>query len=246
MIVAIEGIDAAGKNSQVAALHSYFTKHHSTRLASVRKHDFPHYETTAGEVVGRILRGETLVVPTDAIELLEAQPFRDIITTSKRLASRDKAIIVQSVMIADRLEWMPLLVEYAQSHDNLLLLDRYKMSGVAYGAAEGVEANWTRMVQSCIPDADLNVLLDISVEESIHRRPERRDHNEKDLGKLYRARGYYLREFAQADDLDPESNIVIDGSKSSGEITLSIVSAIVRKMSLLRRDSEVNFQHKSS
>lgn len=217
MIVAIEGIDAAGKHYQVEALCNRLKRSTPQQFDKLAKHDFPHYETAAGGVVGRILRGEIGITST----------------------VRDRAIIVQSVMVADRLEWMPLLVEFAQSTNNLLLLDRYKMSGVVYGAAEGAEAGWIRTVQSCLPDADLNVLLDISVDESRQRRPERRDLNETNYEKLSLCRDYYLSEFVKATDQDPTSYVVIDGRAAKGEITEQIESAILRKIQALKSDQEI-------
>ncbi len=243
MIVAIEGIDAAGKNEQSKRLYEWFTKHDSLTFSNVRQHDFPHYETTAGGVVGRILRGETLVLSDVLLHHRDNLPGTDL-DSLRAMWSRDKAIVIQSVMIADRLEWMPLLVEYAQSPHNLLLLDRYKMSGVAYGAADGLEANWIRTVQSCIPDADLNVLLDITVEESRKRRPERRDYYEKQFDKLHRARGYYLREFNSIAASDPASCLVVAGDQDPDSIVLQIVDAISRKIDSIIEDSAmtISFQ----
>lgn len=237
MIVAIEGIDAAGKNEQVKRLVEWFTKHDSLQFGNVRQHDFPHYETVAGGVVGRILRGQTIIIDANDVE-------RDDGSAVSYAAkwNRDKGIIVQSVMVADRLEWLPLLVEFAQSVDNLLLLDRYKMSGIAYGAAEGVEATFTRTIQSSLPDADLNVLLDISVDESYRRRPQRRDHNERDLDKLHRARGFYLREFNQIAASDADSCLVVDGNQDADSIKEQIVEAILRKIESLYREQNMTIE----
>lgn len=206
MIVAIEGIDAAGKKTQADAI---VVAMRSTGFLDwpIRQHDFPHYETTAGGVIGRILRGE--------IGISEG---------------RDKAVIMQSVFVANRLEWLALLVEYAQTPSNLLVLDRYKLSGVAFGAAEGLEAEWVRMVQSCLPDADLNLFLDISVEESVRRRPVRRDLNESDLGKQQRARDAYRYEFIKGIEEDPFSHLIVDGSQHTEIITQEIVSAIWQRL----------------
>ncbi len=241
MIVAIEGIDAAGKNAQVERLCKWFETHMRTKFNSIRKHDFPHYETVAGGVVGRILRGQTIIIDENDVERDDGSAV-----SYAQKWSRDKAVIIQSVMIADRLEWMPLLVEYAQSTDNLLLLDRYKMSGVAYGASDGLEANWVRTVQSCIPDADLNVLLDITVEESRKRRPERRDYYERQFDKLHRTRGYYLREFDQLCASDAEACLVVSGEQDRESITKQIVNAILGRLTSIERDQALTIAHEKS
>jgi thymidylate kinase len=201
----------------------------------VRKHDFPHYQTVAGGVVGRILRGDTIVI-SEQVFLAEARREwirpADVFAALKKQWSRDKAVVIQSVMVADRLEWLPMLVEYAQESNNLLILDRYKMSGVAYGAGDGLEANWVRAVLNCLPDADLNVLLDITVEESKQRRPKRRDFYELDLPKLQIVRETYLREF---DELGEPDYLIFDGSKPARDLTHEIVNAIWKKIDVLNR-----------
>lgn len=238
MIVAIEGIDAAGKNTAVERLCEWFKTNLNTTFGNdIRKHDFPHYETTAGGVVGRILRGQTIIVDENDIERDDMSP----VTLAEKW-SRDKAVIIQSVMICDRLEWLPLLVEYAQSPHNLLLLDRFKVSGVAYGAADGLEASWIRTVQSCIPDADLNVLIDITVDESRKRRPERRDFYEKQFDKLHRARGYYLAEYNRISASDASSSLVVSGDQDREKIALQIVEAILQKQYELELEQKVTIE----
>lgn len=226
MIVAIEGIDGCGKATQAEAVRVAFL----LKEWDVMKHDFPHYSTTAGGVVGRILRGEVLVATRDQMMSERDDDITMMCDDVAKLWSRDKAVILQSVMVADRLEHLPLLVRFAQSHNNLLVLDRYKLSGVAYGAAEGLEADWIRIVQSCMPDADLNILLDLTVKESVKRRPERRDQNERNLDKQQRVRDIYLSEFYRGQEMTPDEFRVVDGSGSAESITQQIVEAIWHKL----------------
>jgi thymidylate kinase len=241
MIVAIEGIDAAGKEKQASILLQRFAAHRGTRFTTVRKHDFPHYETTAGGVAGRILRGATIIVPTDAIEDMNnaraaGYTWSAFIKAAQKSWSRDKALIVQSMMMVDRLEWLPLLAEFAQSPDSLLVLDRYKMSGIVYGAADEIETSWTRTLQSCLPDADLNIFLDISVAESYKRKPNRDGYYEMSPDKLSRIRECYLSEFNQAAQLDPLANVIVTGMQSVTAISDVIESAILAQADRLYRD----------
>lgn len=232
MIVAIEAIDAGGGATQTEAVMQHMKK---SRVYDwdVRKHDFPHYQTVAGGVVGRILRGDTVII-SEQMFVAEARREwikpSDLFAALKKHWDRDKAVIIQSVMVADRLEWLPLLVEYAQAPNNLLILDRYKMSGVAYGAGDGLEANWVRNIMCSLPDADLNILLDITVEESRQRRPHRRDLYEMNLPKLELVREAYLREF---NELGAPEYIILDGSLPVRDLTLRIVDAIWKRMDLI-------------
>lgn len=248
MIVAIEGIDASGKATQTEAVRQFFLREQfSSQIKTVKKHDFPHYQTQAGGVVGKILRGEMLVVSQPALnydlhELCSTVSRRD--TTSlidsigtfqqklKREWTREKAIIIQSVMICDRLEHLPMLVEFAMDPSNLLILDRFKMSGVAYGVADGLDLQWVDMIQSCIPDADLNIMLDISVEESKRRRPERRDYYETNFEKLEHIREIYLAEFSRRADASAGEYLILDGSIGPDSLKERIVSAIWKRMNI--------------
>lgn len=227
MIVALEAIDAGGKATQAEAVFKMFSNPaFANHIAKVKKFDFPHYTTTAGSVVGRILRGETLVVPENMfVETGIPALYKDVMMKMKSSQTRDKAIVIQSVMLVDRLEHLPMLIEYAQSPDSLLILDRYKMSGIAYGNAEGIDAEWLRSVHNCLPDADLNIYLDISVEESMRRRPERRDWYERNTAMLQCVRDIYLHEFDAADDRD-FGYCVIAGDQPQEAITEQIVAAI--------------------
>jgi dTMP kinase len=125
---------------------------------------------------------------------------------------------------------LQLLVEYAQSPDNLLILDRYKYSGIAYGTADGLEAPWLRTIQSCIPDADLNIYIDISVDESKRRRPERRDYYETNYEKLQRVRDIYRAEFQYVSADDSDQCLIVDGERSQEEVTKEIVEAIWKRI----------------
>ena len=200
----------------------------------------------AGGVVGRILRGDLLIVPANEIHevvRLEIPRPQDLTARLARSWSKDKAAIIQSVMIADRLEHLHLLVEFANSPSNLLILDRYKISGLAYGCADGLESSWLQLIQSVLPDADLTVLLDVSVEESKRRRPERRDYYETNYNKLEEVRSNYLAIFkelcdAQSGERPDESYLVVDGSLPPSKVSQKIVAAIWEKLDQLQATQE--------
>lgn len=221
MIVAFESIDAGGKATQAEAVCAFFNRDEfKSQIKTVKKFDFPHYQTTAGAVIGRILRGQTFIMDTD-------------INNTERYGvqySRDRAVILQSVMVADRLEHLQLLTEFALSPDNLLILDRYKLSGLVYGIADGLNAEWLQTIQSCLPDADLNILIDISVDESKRRRPERRDYYEKNFAMLEVVRDAYRDHFHHMLMDEPSEFEIIDGQLPVSEVTKKIVEAIWKRI----------------
>lgn len=214
-------------------LSEFFTQNADAfGLTKIRRHDFPHYASTAGGVVGRILRGELIVVGEDEIDSDDCSPV-----SLAEIWSRDKAIVIQSVMIADRLEHLTMLTEFAMSPDTLLLLDRYKMSGMVYGAADGLEELWLKIIQAGLPDADLNILIDISIDESRQRRPERRDYYETNFEKLQRVRDGYLDGFRFAFS---EEYAIVDGMRDQTAILLQLIDLIrMRRTSLIHMESQL-------
>lgn len=218
MIIAIEGIDASGKKTQAARLGAAL-KDPAYALASVEVFDFPHYQTIAGGIIGRILRGELVV----------AQGAND--------DSLDKAYVLQAMYLADRCEHSELLNAYASldptaAGHSMLVLDRYVMSGLVYGQVDGLDRNWLKDTHAVLPPAGLTFLLDISVEESVRRRPERADYYERNLPKLEKIRQKYLLEFSAHawDTEDPGHYFVLDGTASEDEITAQILERVAGRL----------------
>lgn len=74
-----------------------------------------------------------------------------------------------------------------------VVVDRYSASGVAYGAAQGLDVAWMLEVERGLPAADLTILLDIAPEVSLARKTTARDAYEKRLDLLANARAAYRR-----------------------------------------------------
>lgn len=192
MIVAIEGIDAAGKSSVVAALYSHYANH--AKFSSVFRMAFPSRGSMVGGVIEDVLRNG---IPG---------------TTPQ-----SEAVIIQSLMVADRLSFAKELFLSATNRNSLLILDRYKLSGIAYGVADGLPLAWVTEIQACLPDPDLTVVLNISVKESCHRRPARRDNYESDLQKLETVRSLYVKDL---------NSVTLDATASLSTLVLQITTLI--------------------
>jgi len=106
-----------------------------------------------------------------------------------------------------------------------VILDRYWPSACCYGADDGLDFGSMLRINSCLPPADLYVLLDISVEKAAGRRPKARDRYERDKEKLARIRDRYLYMW----DLMVNRNVagsiwvVLNGHCEAKEITQRIV-----------------------
>lgn len=189
MIVVIEGIDASGKHTQANFLAETLKRLGPTSLLS-----FPQYETTTGSIIKQIL--------TNELSLPAERSYR--------------ATILQSLFLADRYSVLSVLREHHQDKARHLVLDRYYTSGLVYGQSEGLSLPYLRAIHSGLPPADLWFLLDVPVESSTLRRPERRDANERDQAKLSVCAALY-RDLFRSKTLGGTC-IILDGSKSIEEI----------------------------
>lgn len=218
MIIALEGIDASGKETQCTLLQQTLAVHPSHEEKTTRVCDFPNYESVAGGVVGRILRGDTLILDNS----------EEVTPESGAVWSIDKAIIIQSVMIADRMEWQSQLFDwYADLGDGVLILDRYKMSGLVYGQADGITRDWIMRAQSAVIEPYINILIDITVEESVRRRPDRQDYYEKNFPKLRKVRDLYLEEFDRHSSESDNYYFVVDGMASPEVVQERIMDVLI-------------------
>lgn len=130
---------------------------------NVAYESFPRYYTQVGKLIKKSLKGEITLTPEAHHMLYEV----------------------------DRMDFMGYLNELEELGCDFLILDRYTHSNIAFGVANGLSYNWLKMIQEYIRKPDIVFLLDITVEESVRRRGDRRDLFEKDLELLHKARMAY-------------------------------------------------------
>ena len=170
MIIAIEGIDKAGKRTQSAMLREALQK----RLIMSRLIDFPTKGTPTGDAVSAYLKhlshaGRPHYLERHAMPCLAAA---DLWAAAPR-------------------------IESACNMFDVLVLNRSPASNIAYGRAAGLGPEpWLRGLTRGHPAEapEFTVLLDIPVPESFRRQPKNRDASESDPGVLRRARAAYLSE----------------------------------------------------
>jgi len=159
MIVAFEGIDACGKETQVRMLE----RHAINKGIKVSKFDFPNYTTDTGKKISGLLKSED--------------------------DERD-GLILQSLMTVNRYE-SAHKIEEAHARGELVILDRYWMSGLVYGQTDGLPLDWLLRVHARLIQPHQWIVLDISVGESFRRRPKREDEYEMNEKRLMEARQFY-------------------------------------------------------
>src|SRR3954468_2720697 len=114
---------------------------------------------------------------------------------------------MQLLYVANRYERKPE-IERMLAAGTVVVCDRYLASSIAYGEAQGLDAEWLRDIQRYLPPPDLTILLDIAPETAAGRKTSNRDKYERDLALLSRVRGSYRRQAEAA------SWVRLDGERS--------------------------------
>ena len=187
MLIAIEGIDQAGKATQAELLFRHIQSlYQPTTLVS-----FPDYKTTIGGMIRQALEDDFDWRPKPLQLLCAANRFERQAEIEKWLAA---GIIV--------------------------VCDRYIASGIAYGAALGVETEWLTRIHQPLPQPDWTILLDISPRAAARRKTSRRDAYERNLELLAAVRTSYLAQAAEQNwtVLDAHASIVKTAAKIRSEL----------------------------
>ncbi len=207
MLIVLEGLDGAGKSTQLKMLSDYV----AASGKEVEHLHFPRYDAPVfGNMIARYLRGDY-----GAIDAVHPQ-------------------IVALLFAEDRRTAAPLLREKL-GEGKCVILDRYVYSNIAYQCAKLASAEEAENLREWIlntefgafdlPRPDLNIFLDVPigfVEQSLSRSRSGADRgylhgasdiHEADMELQKRVRAMYLRQAS----LDP-SLVVVDCSDGSGNM----------------------------
>jgi thymidylate kinase len=233
VIVAIEGIDGSGKDVQAAALPKALL---AAGYGAVEVAHFPNYESITGKVIQGLLKGLW------GHARMPEGPWQTISTPEYEARQEQEqtldALTLQALMVTNRFEQYGYLSKF--EHDThpharkvekkVLIVKRYNASAYAYGLADGLPREWLVKVHEALPQPQHWFLLDVSVEESLRRRPKRTDLYEADVVRLKKAREHYLELFAPDKrgyrDGGSSQWHVLDGTRTPEEITAEIARII--------------------
>ena len=191
MLIAFEGLDQSGKETQARHLRARIEQE-ERRVHAV---SFPDYETPIGQEIAKALRGE--------------QDFG--------------ADVMQLLYIANRFEYRRRL-ELWLGADDVVVCDRYCASSIAYGEAQGLDADWLTQVQRDLPKPEVTLLLDIAPETAASRKAAGRDRYERDRALLVRVRDSYRRQAAQP------GWVLIDGERPKDEVSTAVEQAVLPRL----------------
>lgn len=166
MIIAIEGADQAGKTTQARMLAEALERHG----LSTETFAFPDYETPVGRQIKVSLNLDGAAGP--------GQPPPQLLHT---------------LLAANRWEALPR-IRTALATNDVVLMNRYYHSNLAYGVARGLERRWLKNLDYGLPESDLVIVLDIDAAESFKRKSSGRDRFERDKDLLKKVRLRYYDE----------------------------------------------------
>lgn len=212
-LIAICGIDACGKATQSKLLAERLNGH---RIA------FPRYETPVGAEILRNLKDEwTAAYRPDGRGVHYQTEDGNPVQLALRPHGTVNALVRQALFTFDRY-LAAAEIESKLAAGTHVVLDRYWLSGVIFGASDGLDAKMLEAVHQRLPQPDLWLLLNVSPEESIKRRPERRDMYEKDTKSAWR-RAKYLEFFALK---QASTWKVLNGERNIDEVFATICAAV--------------------
>lgn len=224
MFIVLEGLDGAGKSTQIAKLRELF---HSRGIESEYLH-FPRFDAPVyGELIARFLRGDLGTV--DAVNpylvaLLYAGDRADAAATIRRWISEGKVVIV----------------------------DRYVYSNIGYQCAKIADADertrlreWilkTEFEEFAIPRPDLSLFLDVPFEFTAKKLSETRegddraylngskDIHEASLDLQRRVREVYIDAAQQGNDIEVVDCSTEEGAMASPEVIFERIMHYVERL----------------
>jgi dTMP kinase len=156
--------------------------------------NFPNYSTFSGIEILRHLKGQTVYNP-HALHVL---------------------------FTLNRYEEKPV-IERLLDEGSIIVMNRYYQSNIIYGLADGITRHeWLESLDGQMPQANLIIILDISVEESMSRNSNP-DVNEQDRDYLRKVRSYFIK-YADAYGW----KIVDANNKSKEEIHMEVIKIAER------------------
>jgi dTMP kinase len=165
---------------------------------SCERLSFPDYSTTIGTEIHKALHGERDYAPD----------------------------VMQLLYVANRYEYRARLEAWI-ADGRIIVCDRYKASSIAYGEAQGLDAQWLTEIQRFLPAADLTILLDIAPEIAVDRKAANRDRYERDLNLLTRVRRSYRQQSSDS------GWALIPGDRIKADVSAAVLETVRSRLGLL-------------
>lgn len=214
-LIAIEGADAVGKEAQTKLLVDWLRE----RNHAVLPLSFPRYRTHLGRLIrAHLLRNVVLAENAPTITGRAATVLPD--------PSPYDSLMFQCLMTADKYEAVPEIVTHIND-GGVVVTDRWWPSAYAYGCADGVDSAWLFHVHERLPQAALNILIELPHDEARKRRPRPDDRYEEDAAKQLAVRDHYktLWNYKRVKG-DPKAWAIVDGRASIEDVHAQIIEHV--------------------
>ena len=132
---------------------------------------------------------------------------------------------MQLLFVANRYERREAIHEWIEG-GLVLVCDRYRASSIAYGEAQGLDAQWIEDIQRFLPPADLTLFLDIEPTTAVRRKAHDRDKYERDLALLQRVSDSYRRQARQP------NWVRIDGEGTKDAIAEEVFAVVAARLGI--------------
>lgn len=132
---------------------------------------------------------------------------------------------IELIMSADKMNQQGWFQQLEQQGYDFLLLDRYTLSQAAYAVANEIDGRWVLELQKYMRKPDLDIVIDISPEESMKRKGKygENDRYEEDKQLLEKVRANYL---TFSTDYSAPIKRVVNGIKDVNEIHDEIYTTV--------------------
>jgi len=172
-------------------------------------------KTTVANMVYQRLKNQF----SDKKIILTREPFTNEITSLIEKSGWKDPIVLTLLFAADRAYHLRELVS---QNPDVILMDRYIYSSIAYQSALGIEESWIEIVNSKFPKPVLTILLDISPNKALQRIQKNDKFNFKEkIESLTIVREKYL-ELARKE----KNIIIVNAEKPLNEVVEEVYSII--------------------
>ena len=201
----MEGADAVGKNTLTDGLLAWVEESEQQAI----KISFPRYETPVGKLIKDHLTNKIFLEAAAGVVSVDIEAANNL--------------MFQCLMLADKVD-AAALIRKELATGKTVILDRYWQSAYVYGSTDHLDSEWLLRTHDVLPQADVNILLDLPEEEASRRRPQYRDRYEQNREKMAAVRLGYLSLWSQ------KNWDIIDASLPP-ETVLNLAKELVKKVS---------------
>ena len=221
--IVIEGADGFGKSTQIRGLVEHLRKIGE----QAEEISFPNYDAPTGKLIDLHLKDQVRLAGVK--RFVNPMNFRHGVRVGGR--SDEDSLMFQCIHVADKYAAVNKIEEWLESGIHVIC-GRWWQSAYVYGFDDGLDADWIRQVYSCLPRADLNILLELSEEETLIRRPDMRDRYEKNRDKQGRIRRHYHSLWSWGEKNEGGRWEVVSASGTVEEVRSRLLQAIDDSLAL--------------